>query len=44
MEIVKKHGVWLRPFGRWIYAMPPFVTPENEVKQIAEAMKELAHG
>ena len=44
MEIVKKRGVWLRPFGRWIYAMPPFITPEDEVKRITDAMKELAHG
>ena len=44
MEIVRKHGVWLRPFGRWIYAMPPFITPEDEVKLITDAMKELAHG
>ena len=44
MEIVRKHKVWLRPFGRWIYAMPPFITPEDEVKRITDAMKELAHG
>ena len=44
MEIVRKHKVWLRPFGRWIYAMPPFITPEDEVKSITDAMKELAHG
>ena len=40
---VKKHGVWLRPFGSWIYAMPPFITPKDEIARIAEAMKELAH-
>ena len=44
MAAVKKHGVWLRPFGRWIYAMPPFITPPGEIARITAAMKDLAHG
>ena len=44
MATVKKHGVWLRPFGRWIYAMPPFITPPGEIAKITAAMKELARG
>ena len=43
-EVVRATGVWLRPFGRWIYTMPPFVTTTEEIIKIADAMKRLAHG
>lgn len=33
-----RNGVWLRPFGRLIYAMPPFISTDDEVAQIAHAM------
>lgn len=32
------HGVWLRPFRDLIYAMPPYVTDDEELAMIAEAM------
>ena len=28
-------GVWLRPFGRLLYTMPPYVTDEEDVVRIA---------
>jgi adenosylmethionine---8-amino-7-oxononanoate aminotransferase len=31
-------GVWLRPFSRLIYAMPPYVSNDDEVALIGEAM------
>lgn len=31
-------GVWLRPFGRLIYTMPPYACTEDEVARITEAM------
>jgi adenosylmethionine-8-amino-7-oxononanoate aminotransferase len=31
-------GVWLRPFRNLVYAMPPYVTPDAELSQIASAM------
>jgi adenosylmethionine-8-amino-7-oxononanoate aminotransferase len=31
-------GVWLRPFGRLVYTMPPYVASVNEVAQICAAM------
>ena len=31
-------GVWLRPFRELIYAMPPYVTGEQDLAQIARAM------
>jgi adenosylmethionine-8-amino-7-oxononanoate aminotransferase len=31
-------GVWLRPFRNLIYAMPPYITREEDVARIAAAM------
>jgi adenosylmethionine-8-amino-7-oxononanoate aminotransferase len=31
-------GVWLRPFRDLVYAMPPYITGEDDVAQIAAAM------
>lgn len=36
------HGVWLRPFGRLVYAMPPFVATADDVAAIAGAMVAVA--
>lgn len=36
------HGVWLRPFGRLLYAMPPFIATPDEVAAIAAAMVAVA--
>lgn len=32
------HGVWLRPFGRLVYAMPPYIVSSDEVARICAAM------
>ena len=44
-ELVQKKvletGVWMRPFGSWLYAMPPFVTSPDELTRMTRAMKEL---
>ena len=34
-------GVWLRPFGRLLYAMPPFVVAPDELQQVTAAMREV---
>ncbi|HEX6666415.1 MAG TPA: adenosylmethionine--8-amino-7-oxononanoate transaminase [Solirubrobacterales bacterium] len=31
-------GVWLRPFGRLVYAMPPYICDEEEIATIGRAM------
>lgn len=36
------HGVWLRPFGRLVYAMPPFVSTAGDVEAITRAMHAVA--
>ena len=38
----KELGVWLRPFGRHIYCMPPFVITSEELSQVTNAMAKLA--
>jgi adenosylmethionine-8-amino-7-oxononanoate aminotransferase len=32
------HGVWLRPFGRLVYTMPPYVCSDDEIARICGAM------
>jgi adenosylmethionine-8-amino-7-oxononanoate aminotransferase len=31
-------GVWLRPFRNLIYAMPPYVCGEEDLRRVARAM------
>ncbi len=33
-----RRGAWLRPFGRLVYTMPPFVASEDELRTITSAM------
>lgn len=33
-----KQGVWLRPFGKLIYTMPPYITPCEDLEKIANAI------
>ncbi|WP_026161433.1 adenosylmethionine--8-amino-7-oxononanoate transaminase [Corynebacterium ciconiae] len=35
-------GVWLRPFGRLIYAMPPFVSTTEQIDTITRALRSAA--
>ncbi|MEJ1363799.1 MAG: adenosylmethionine--8-amino-7-oxononanoate transaminase [Candidatus Sedimenticola sp. (ex Thyasira tokunagai)] len=37
-EILLEQGVWLRPFGRLLYTMPPFITEAPEVAAICSAI------
>lgn len=33
------HGVWLRPFGKLLYTMPPFISTTEEIHRITGAMQ-----
>ncbi|WP_299978316.1 adenosylmethionine--8-amino-7-oxononanoate transaminase [uncultured Pseudoteredinibacter sp.] len=35
-----ERGVWLRPFGKLVYTMPPFVSTNEELQQLCSAMVE----
>jgi adenosylmethionine-8-amino-7-oxononanoate aminotransferase len=36
-------GVWLRPFGKLVYAMPPYICTEDDVELVGAAMVDAAH-
>lgn len=38
-EFVRR-GAWLRPFGRLVYTMPPFIIREDELRTVTTAMHE----
>lgn len=38
-DIARSRGVWLRSFGRWLYTMPAYITSDEEMRQIIDAMK-----
>lgn len=33
-------GVWIRPFGRLVYLMPPLVTPDEDVQRLCAVVVE----
>ena len=39
---VVDEGVWLRPFGKLLYTMPPFIIKSHELRKITKAMVSLA--
>ncbi len=41
-DLFVAHGVWIRPFNRLIYVMPPFVTPLEDVARLCAAVREAA--
>ncbi|MCX2834542.1 adenosylmethionine--8-amino-7-oxononanoate transaminase [Microbulbifer thermotolerans] len=40
-EALIARGVWLRPFGKLVYAMPPYVISEQDLSQLTNAMVEV---
>jgi len=37
--LLVSRGVWLRPFGRMLYTMPPFVMSEAELSRVTDGMR-----
>lgn len=36
-----EHGVWVRPFGRLVYLMPPFIIGDDELSHLTSAVYEV---
>ena len=36
-----EHGVWIRPFGRNVYIMPPYVTTPQQISQLCSTLLKL---
>ncbi len=37
-EILIENGVWLRPFGKLLYTMPPYIISDKELETLTNAM------
>ena len=42
-EELIENGVWLRPYGKLLYTMPPYVINDDELLTITKAMSAIAH-
>jgi adenosylmethionine-8-amino-7-oxononanoate aminotransferase len=36
-----EEGVWVRPFGRLVYLMPPFIIQEDQLSRLTEAVRKV---
>ena len=36
-----KRGVWIRPFGKLVYTMPPYIIDPSQLARVIEAMVEV---
>ena len=45
MRVIQKRfvdrGVWIRPFGRLVYIMPPYIISPDELSCLTSAMKKI---
>lgn len=38
-EAAMEHGIWIRPFGKLMYTMPPYICTPDEVAQICRGLE-----
>ena len=39
-EFVKR-GVWIRPFGKLVYIMPPYIISQEDLGRLTSAVREV---
>ena len=42
-EVLIGEGVWLRPFGKLLYTMPPYIVTREELGMITRAIGRVLH-
>ncbi|MEW9799211.1 adenosylmethionine--8-amino-7-oxononanoate transaminase [Alteromonas sp. CYL-A6] len=42
-RVFVSHGVWIRPFGKLVYIMPPYIIDESQCQRLANAIYEALH-
>ncbi len=42
-KTLTKNGVWLRPFGKLLYTMPPFIITQTQLKTIIKAIEKVIY-
>ncbi len=40
-QLFVEKGVWIRPFGKLVYVMPPYVISQHELEKLLQAMVEI---
>ncbi|MCK5806218.1 MAG: aminotransferase class III-fold pyridoxal phosphate-dependent enzyme, partial [Lentisphaeria bacterium] len=41
-DIALANGVWLRPFGKLLYTMPPYIINDDDLRKITTTMRAIA--
>ena len=42
-EFFVDQGVWVRPFGRLVYIMPPYIISDDDLDTVCKAMVSFAN-
>jgi adenosylmethionine-8-amino-7-oxononanoate aminotransferase len=37
-SLLIEHGIWVRPFGKLVYIMPPYMTTDTELVTLCQSL------